>query len=74
MSENNETDFSERLTAIEIKLSYMENFCKELQQVSVEHTNKIERLEKENKLLINKVKELSDNAEGDIPNRRPPHY
>ena len=74
MTDNSEKEFTERLTAIEIKLSYMENFCKELQQVSVEHTNKIERLEKENKALVNKVKELSDNAEGDIPNRRPPHY
>ena len=74
MAEQNESILNDRLTEIEIKLSYMENFCKELQQVSVEHTEKIEKLEKENRLLINKVKELSDNAEGDIPNRRPPHY
>jgi SlyX protein len=74
MTTEKNSEVSDRLTAIEIKLAYMENFCKELQQVSVEHANKIERLEKDNKLLIGKVKELSDNAEGDIPNRRPPHY
>ena len=67
-------DQTQELIALETKLAYMEDFVNQLQAVSVEHTETIEMLRKENRLLANKVKELSDQAEGDIPNRRPPHY
>ena len=46
----------------------------QLQAVSVEHTETIERLRTENKLLSQKLHEVSDILEGDIPNRKPPHY
>lgn len=64
----------ERLTEIEIKLAYLEDFMNQLQEVTVQQTRDIEKLKKENKLMADKIKELSDAAEGDIPNRKPPHY
>ncbi len=69
-----DSETEQRIIALETKIAYMEDFVNQLQAVSVEHTETIEMLRKENRLLANKVKELSDQAEGDIPNRRPPHY
>lgn len=64
----------ERLDEIEIKLAYLEDFMNQLQEVTVQQTRDIEKLKKENKMMADKIKELSDAAEGDIPNRKPPHY
>lgn len=64
----------DRIIALETKLIYMEDFVNQLQSVTVEHTETIDMLRKENKLLAQKVKDLSDQAEGEIPNRKPPHY
>lgn len=64
----------DRIMALEMKLAYMEDFVNQLQQVSVEHTEVIEKLRTENKLLAQKVRDMSDMLEGDIPNRKPPHY
>ena len=68
----NET--TERLTAIEMKLAYMEDFVNQIQAVAVEQTKTIDKLQKEIKLMSDKIREMSDAAEGDIPNRKPPHY
>ena len=70
MNEN----LSEEIIALQTKLAYLEDYVNKLQDVCVEHTEQIELLRKENKLLSQKVKDLSDSVEGDIPNRRPPHY
>ncbi len=64
----------ERIIELETKLAFMEDFVTQLQKVCVEHTEEIELLHKENKLLVQKVREMSDQMDGDIPNRRPPHY
>lgn len=64
----------DRIISLETKMAYMEDFINQLQAVSVEHTETIDMLRKENRLLAQKVKDLSDQAEGDIPNRKPPHY
>ena len=53
---------------------YMEDFLNQLKEVTVEHTNLIEKLEKENKILSQKVSDMAEQLEGDIPNRKPPHY
>ena len=63
-----------RLTAIETKLMYMEDFVKQLQEVTVAHSEELSRLRDENRLMAEKIREMSDLLEGDIPNRRPPHY
>ena len=67
-----ETD--DRLTAIEMKLAYMEDFVNQIQDVAVEQAKTIDKLQKEIKLMSDKIREMSDAVEGDIPNRKPPHY
>lgn len=64
----------DRITEIEIKLAYLEDFMNQIQEVCVQQTQDIEKLKKENKFLTDRIKELVENVEGDIPNRKPPHY
>ena len=67
-----ETD--ERLTIIEMKLAYMEDFVNQIQNVAVEQAKTIDKLQKENKLMVDRIREMSNNFEGEIPNMKPPHY
>lgn len=67
-------EIQDEIIKLETKLAYMEDFLNQLQEVSVEHTNLIEKLEKENKILSQKINDMSEQLEGDIPNRKPPHY
>lgn len=69
-----EKETDERLTAIEMKLAYMEDFVNQIQNVAVEQAKTIDKLQKEMKLMSEKIHEMSNTMEGDIPNRRPPHY
>ncbi len=69
-----EKDTEERLTAVEMKLAYMEDFVSQIQGVAVEQAKTIDKLQKEIKLMSEKIREMSNAVEGDIPNRRPPHY
>ncbi len=64
----------ERFISVETKLAYLEDFLNQLQEVSVEHTELLERLRKENQLLAQKIGDMAELLEGDIPNRKPPHY
>ena len=64
----------ERLTAIEMKLAYMEDFVNQIQGVAVEQAKTIDKLQKEIKLMADKIREISNTMEGDIANRKPPHY
>jgi len=64
----------ERINKIEIKLAYMEDFINQIQQVCVENSKTIETLRAENRLMAQKIKDMSEQMEGDIPNRKPPHY
>ena len=74
MSENMELKTEDRLTAIEMKLAYMEDFVNQIQDVAVEQAKTIDKLQKETKLMSDKIREMSNTLEGDIPNRKPPHY
>ena len=69
-----EKETDERLTAVEMKLAYMEDFVNQIQGVAVEQTKTIDKLQKEIKLMSEKIREMSNVVEGDIPNRKPPHY
>ena len=69
-----ETNTDNRLTAIEMKLAYMEDFVNQIQDVAVEQAKTIDKLQKEIKLMSDKIREMSNKMEGDIPNRKPPHY
>ena len=67
-------DTEEKIIQLETKLAYLEDFLNQLQSVAVENSTTIENLREENKLMAQKIRDLSDQMEGDIPNRRPPHY
>ncbi|MCR4632245.1 MAG: SlyX family protein [Treponema sp.] len=69
-----EKETDERLTAVEMKLAYMEDFVNQIQGVAVEQAKTIDKLQKEIKMMSEKIREMSNAVEGDIPNRRPPHY
>ena len=69
-----EPNTNDRLTAIEMKLAYMEDFVNQIQDVAVEQAKTIDKLQKEIRLMSDKIREMSNTMEGDIPNRRPPHY
>ena len=69
-----ENETNERLTAIEMKLAYMEDFVNQIQNVAVEQTKTIDKLQKEIKMMSDRIREMSNQMEGDIPNRKPPHY
>ena len=69
-----EKETEERIVQLETKLAYLEDFLNQLQGVAVENSRTIEKLHEENKLMAQKLRDLSDHMEVDIPNRRPPHY
>ena len=68
------TETEERLTAIEMKLAFMEDFVRQIQEVAVEQAKTIDMLKKENKLISDRLRGMSDYLDGDVPNRKPPHY
>lgn len=65
---------SEEIIQMQIKLAYLEDYVQKLQQVLVEHTNTIEQLKNQNQKMEQKIIEMSSQMDGDIPNRKPPHY
>ena len=67
-------EIDNRFMAMEMKLAYMEDFVNQIQEVAVEQAKTIDKLKGEIKLMSNKIREMSDALEGDIPNRKPPHY
>lgn len=69
-----EKETEDRLTAIEMKLAYMEDFVSQIQNVAVDQAKTIDKLQKEIKLMSDRIREMSNAMEGDIPNRKPPHY
>ena len=69
-----EKETDERLTSIEMKLACMEDFVNQIQDVTVEQAKTIDNLQKEIKMMSDKIRDMSNVMEGDIPNRRPPHY
>ncbi len=64
----------ERMTALEIKLSYLEDFVNGLQKAALEQAKLIDGLQRENKLLAGRVRDLAALLEDDIADRKPPHY
>lgn len=64
----------ERCTNIEIKLAYLEDFIKGLQNVVLEHEKRLDTLHAENKVLRQKLDEIAENNGTPMPHTRPPHY
>ena len=50
-----EKETEQRIIELETKLAYMQNFIDEIQTVTVEHTETIEKLRKENQILSGKI-------------------
>ena len=67
-------EIDNRFMAMEMKLAYMEDFINQIQEVAVEQAKTIDKLKGEIKIMSNKIREMSDSLEGEIPNRKPPHY
>ena len=65
---------SEEIVKLEIKVSYLEDFVNQIQEVLVNQQEEIRVLNEKVKFLTEKLLEISDAFEGDIPNRKPPHY
>ena len=68
-----DNQLDERCTALEMKLSYLEDFVNKLQNEVVYQGRIIDALKTENKLISGKVHDIADSLE-EIPNRKPPHY
>ncbi|QTQ15358.1 SlyX family protein [Treponema parvum] len=63
----------ERYTAVEIKLSYLEDLAESLQKEILRQSRAMEALKNENKLILEKLRSISDRME-EIPDKKPPHY
>lgn len=66
-------NIDDRLINVETKLAYLEDFINKLQEIAVEHSESIERLKQENRILKTKLGDIEDSVQ-EIPNIRPPHY
>ena len=58
-------NIEERLENLEIKITYMEDFLKQIQEVAVGQSKEIDKLKAENRLMIQKIKELIEESEGE---------
>ncbi len=67
-------DYEKEIYELQIKLSYLEDFLNQIQEVTVNQSDDIEKLKKENKLLKEKINDLIEFSSEEIPNRKPPHY
>jgi SlyX protein len=63
----------ERLTAVETKLSYLEDMVMTLNALVAEQQREIDALQVHKDRLENRLAELAE-LSSDLPNRRPPHY
>ncbi len=72
--ENTQSSEDERIIGLEMKISYLEDFVQQLQEVVLEQGAALERLVAENRHIKTKLADMAGQLEGDIPNRRPPHY
>ena len=64
----------EELDALEIKVSYLELKCDELNDVIISQDRAISKMKVQIEALEKKVIDLEEEAGQDRPNRKPPHY
>ena len=69
-----ENDTAERFERLEIKLAYMEDFMRKIQDVTLEQGKAIDGLKAENKALRQKLVEMSEDRRDAPADARPPHY
>ncbi len=71
---NGGIDMEEELIKIETKLAFLEDAVMELTKADEWHRRRIELLTHENRVMKEKIRELMDMVEEEIPSRKPPHY
>ena len=64
----------EELDTLEIKVSYLELKCDELNDVIISQDRAISKMKAQIEALEKKVIDLEEEAGQDRPNRKPPHY
>lgn len=62
------------MDALEIKVSYLELKCDELDDVIISQDRAISKMKAQIEALEKKVIDLEEEAGQDRPNRKPPHY
>ena len=65
---------NEELERLEIKVSYLELKCDELNDVIISQDRAISKMKAQIEALEKKVIDLEEEAGQDRPNRKPPHY
>lgn len=73
MDEATAKEIEERLVSLETKLSYIEDFIDQLQEVSVAQTKQIDVLREQNQALSGGLQDLRESVD-EIPDKKPPHY
>ncbi|GHV89764.1 hypothetical protein AGMMS50268_02670 [Spirochaetia bacterium] len=68
-----ERDLDPRLTQIETKLAYLEDFLTRLQAEVVDRNTALDRLNAEHTAMRSRLIQISRDLE-EVPNRKPPHY
>lgn len=69
-----ENEIAERFERLEIKLAYMEDFMRKIQDVTLEQDKAIDVLKAENKALRQKLAEMAEDRRDAPADVRPPHY
>lgn len=64
----------EKYLELEIKISYLEDYVKQMNDVILDHTTTIDRLIEVNNQLREKVSLLEENIKETGDNTPPPHY
>jgi SlyX protein len=66
-------DTGARLTQIETKLAWLEDFLTRLQTTVVDYSAAIDRFAAEHAAMKSRLLQISHDLE-EVPNKRPPHY
>ncbi|MDC7219102.1 MAG: SlyX family protein [Spirochaetales bacterium] len=64
----------ERIIALETKISYQEDLIQELNRIVADQERRLTREEERNRLMTEKIQELTEFLEEERVSRKPPHY
>lgn len=65
---------NDRLLKLENIVSYQDNTIKQLNDVIIEQTNRINKIEKTIDTIVSWIQENKEGPGSDFPVQRPPHY
>lgn len=67
-------DSTDRITALEERLTFQQKLLDELNTVVLEQGRQLDRLTRDLARQTDELTRLSALAEGDLPHEKPPHY